>query len=512
MSARDRLLDLSRYGARPVLVERDRTLDATAVQREVTRAAAVLVQRGVMPGDRVAWLGPTATQTVVGLLAIAKAGAVAVPLSPRHTPAELAHVIDASEARLVVVDEAVGARAIAGAVSAADIFGATGEHIVDVPRDDAAPALLIYTSGTTGKSKGAALPWRAVVGNMTALGAAWGLGPDDACALMLPLFHVHGLCIGVVAMLLAGVTVHLHAKLDCDALVADVRDGVTVWLGVPTMYALLLDHLERHPDDAGVLARARLFTSGSAPLPVRDLERFERATGHRILERYGMTETLITLTNPLVGERVPGHVGHPVPGVTCRIVDEAGDPVADGEPGELHVRGDSLMLGYWRNPEATAAASVDGWFRTGDVAQRGPGGSIRIVGRTSTDIIKSGGFKISALEIEEVLRRVASITDVAVLGIEDPTWGERVAAVVVISDRSEIDDVVATSSAACADALADYKRPRLWLVVDALPRNAMGKLSKPALRDRIRDELAAHGPFVARDLRAAHASSGRPPA
>lgn len=514
---RDRVFDWAHYGERPVLVQGDRVLDAPALARAVEAAVGGLVQLGVQPGDRVAWLGPTAVETIVGLLAVGKVGAIAVPLNPRHTHGELEHVIEDSEAALVVLDPALGERSLARGrcVSTSAVLGGTAIDSLDVARDDEDPALLIYTSGTTGRSKGAALPWRAVVSNMDALGRAWGLGPHDRCPLMLPLFHVHGLCIGVFAMLLAGVTIQLHGRFDCEALVEDIRAGATVWLAVPTMYTLLLDHLQGHPEDAAVLARARLFTSGSAPLAVRDFERFERATGHRILERYGMTETLITLTNPIHGDRLPGHVGDVVPGVHCRIVDDAGAPVPDGEPGELQIRGDALMLGYWRNPSATAASMTDGWFRTGDVAQRGNRGAIRIVGRTSTDIIKSGGFKVSALEIEDALRDVASVVDVAVLGVDDAKWGERIAAVLVLAGTPPLDVAIAELEAHCRGRLADYKQPRMWLVVDALPRNAMGKLGKPQLRQ----QLAALAPFVSLDHRAASgqapagpASSGRPPA
>jgi acyl-CoA synthetase (AMP-forming)/AMP-acid ligase II len=300
---------------------------------------------------------------------------------------------------------------------------------------------------------------------------------------MLPLFHVHGLCIGVFAMLLARATIHVHAKFDPATLVADVRErGVTVFLGVPTMYVALLEHLGRHPQDAAVLGRARLFTAGSAALAPSTLAAFEGATGHRILERYGMTETLITLSNPLHGERRAGTVGTPVAGVEARIVGDDGELAAPGGPGELQIRGDSMMLGYWRNPEATAAALVHGWFRTGDVAVRDASGTIAILGRSSTDILKSGGFKISALEVEDALREHPQVADVAVLGLPDDRWGERVVAVLEAATSIGLAELVDALAQHARSRLADYKCPRQWVVVDALRRNQMGKLEKTRLR------------------------------
>lgn len=495
---RDRCFDLGDDGARPVVVGEHGTLDAATLSDAIRRRAGALRAIGIREGDRVGWLGPTDPDTIIGILAIQFAGAIAVPLCPRHTHGELQHVVDDSDCAALVahptlLDRIVGLGRRAWSSSDLPIVAAPAPPC-DV--DDAAPALLVYTSGTTGRSKGVALPWRAVVANMTALGTAWGLGPTDRCALMLPLFHVHGLCIGVFAMLLARATIHVHAKFDAATLVADVRDrGVTVFLGVPTMYVALLEHLGRQPDDAALLGRARLFTAGSAALAPSTLVAFEAATGHRILERYGMTETLITLTNPLHGERRAGTVGMPVDGVEIRVVGDDGEPVAAGSPGELQVRGDSLMLGYWGNPAATASAFVDGWFRTGDVAVRDGDGRVSILGRSSTDIIKSGGFKISALEIEDALREHPQVADVAVLGVPDDRWGERVVAVVQAAAPIALVALVESLGQHARTRLADYKCPRQWVVVDALRRNQMGKLEKTRIRA---DVLAYVGDVDAR--------------
>ena len=488
---RDRCFDVAAYGDRPVLTCERGVVDAGTLARSIAGAAAVLRTRGIRAGDRVAWLGPTSATTVIGVFGVQAAGAIAVPLNPRHTPGELAHVIEDSDSVLVVIDptlvERIGAAPGSRARASADeIVGAHAEPTDPTPVDDEAIAMLVYTSGTTGRSKGVALSWRALVSNMGAIGEAWALGPRDTCTVMLPLFHVHGLCIGVYAMLLAGATIRLHAKFDPAALVVDVAEhGTTVMLGVPTMYVALLEHLGAHPDDAHVLARARLFTAGSAPLAAATHAAFAAATGHAILERYGMTETLISLSNPLHGERRAGAVGMPLPGVVARIVADSGANVATDEVGELQVQGTSLMSGYWRNAPATAAAFDGPWFRTGDIATADTDGRVRIVGRTSTDIVKSGGFKISTREIEDCLRAHPSITDVAVVGVADSRWGERVTAAVATTDATPLPTLVESLVAHCREHLADYKCPRQWIVLDIIPCNAMGKVEKVALREQI---------------------------
>jgi malonyl-CoA/methylmalonyl-CoA synthetase len=257
-------------------------------------------------------------------------------------------------------------------------------------------------------------------------------------------------------------------------------------MGVPTMYVRLLEHLRAHPGSAAVLSRARLFTSGSAPLPSDDFHAFLETTGHAILERYGMSETLFTLSNPHDGERRPGTVGLPVPGCEVRVVDDGGRAVVPGEMGEIVVKSSGLMTGYWGRPEETARSFRDGWFLTGDVARRSADGYVTIAGRKSVDVIKSGGFKISAREIEDVLRRHPLVADAAVLGAPDRVWGERVVAVVVLSPGGGAtpaeDELLATLSGFCGEHLAEYKRPREVRVVAELPRNALRKVQKHLLR------------------------------
>jgi acyl-CoA synthetase (AMP-forming)/AMP-acid ligase II len=346
-------------------------------------------------------------------------------------------------------------------------------------------ALLIYTSGTTGKSKGVALSHRALEENTRAMMDLWHFSADDRLVLALPLFHVHGLCLGVAGALLTGFTLLLEERFDAERVVeAFANEGATAFMGVPTMYVRLLEHLDAHPEAAEALRKARLFTAGSAPLPAADFAAFREKTGHAILERYGMTETLFTLSNPHDGERRPGTVGLPVPGCSVRLVDDEGRDAREGEPGEIHVKGHGLMSGYWGRKADTAAAFRDGWFLTGDVACRDADGYVTILGRKSVDVIKSGGYKISAREIEDVLRRHPAVKDAAVVGLPDRVWGQRIAAaVVLIEPRNEEAAKRACEEIAAfaASRLADFKKPRDLRAVTELPRNALGKVQKHLL-------------------------------
>jgi acyl-CoA synthetase (AMP-forming)/AMP-acid ligase II len=308
-------------------------------------------------------------------------------------------------------------------------------------------------------------------------------------ALALPLFHVHGLCLGVHGALLHRMPLLLFERFDALRVVeAFASGGATLFQGVPTMYVKLLQLLADSPEAAIALARGRLFTSGSAALAAGDFRRFEELTGHRILERYGMSETLFTLSNPYEDRR-PGTVGLAIPGYEVRIVDDAGQEAAVDEPGEIHVRGNGLMTAYWRRPEETAACFDDGWFVTGDMARRDRDGYVSIAGRKSVDFIKSGGFKISAREIEDVLRVHPRVRDVAVVGAPDSVWGERIVAAVVLQPATGPSPTPASLldelSGFCAQSLADYKRPREVRILEDLPRNALGKVQK----HRILDEL-----------------------
>lgn len=413
------------------------------------------------PGDRIALLSETTPLTIAALIAHLRLGLVHVPVPPRYSPDEVAHIVADSGGRLVRPE---------------DVVLDPGPFAWPAPPSHDQLAWLVYTSGTTGRPKGVMTTHASLASNLLSITGEWEVAPTDTVIASLPLFHVHGLGLAVLGSLLRGAAIVLISKFSAERIVAAFRDGATVFMGVPTMYHLLLEHLVTHPDDERHLSRARVFTAGSAALSAAAFDEFMVRTGHAILERYGMTETGFTLTNPYRGERRPGSVGVPVAGVEVRLVDESGTPVADGVPGEIEVRGDSLMLGYWGRPEATAQSMRDGWFRTGDTAVMDDG-YVRIIGRTSTDIIKTGGFKVGAREVEDVLMASGLIAECAVLGVPDERWGEVVAAAIVPMDT----DLDALGHWAALH-LADYKRPRRVVPLSALPRNALGKVQKVALR------------------------------
>lgn len=476
----------------------------TFAQLEAAAApiAAALHARGVRPGDRVVGWLDTAPALVAAMIATWRLGAAWVPVSPRYREAEVGHVLRDATPRAVVTDGDADRRTILAALVDPDTVltldnpQGLGASAAPAPplhrgRQDAL-ALLLYTSGTTGPAKGVEHTPRSIAAGIGALTALWRFGPTDRLSLQLPLFHVHGLGIGVIGSLLRGVHLLLHRRFSPAALVSDAREhGATVFMGVPTMYWRLLEHLRAHPGDAAPLAALRLFTSGSAALPAEHFAAFEALTGHRILERYGMTETLLTLSNALDGPRRPGTVGRPVGDTEVRLFPDPGET----EPGrgELAVRGSSLMRGYRGQPEVTAACFRDGFFRTGDEAVQEADGVIRIVGRRSTDLIKSGGYRIAAPEIEGVLLGHAAVREVAVFGVPDAEWGERVVAAVV--PAADLDAAAcAALPAALAEhvgaRLAPWKAPREVRLVEALPRNALGKVRKSALR-RAWEEPAA---------------------
>ncbi|MFO7561459.1 MAG: AMP-binding protein [Enhygromyxa sp.] len=484
--------------------------------------ANALAHAGVGKGDRVAVYAETSLELIIALFGNYYVGAVHVPINTRYRAAEVAHILADSQPAAVIGDRR-GDAVLEQALALVDLprpplrvgldEGAAGFRFAELldaapgeylrPRDDDL-ALLIYTSGTTGPSKGVMLTHGAVTANMRALTGLWTWSARDKLVLALPLFHVHGLCIGIHGAALHQIPVLLERRFDPAAVVERFADhergNATLFMGVPTMYVALVEHLRAHPEAAGTLARGRLFTSGSAALAPELWEEFVELTDQRILERYGMSETLITLSNPYVGVRKPGSVGQPVPGCDAAVVDEQGDELGVGEPGELIVHSNGIMIGYWNLPEQTAACFIHDrngqpWFRTGDVAYLDERGYFHIVGRKSVDIIKSGGFKISAREIEEVLARHPDLREVAVIGLPDPTWGERIVACVVPRSAPKQPEALLAALVELARAkLADYKKPRGLYLCDELPRNALGKLQKHLLREAVeREGLHAGG-------------------
>jgi len=382
--------------------------------------------------------------------------------------------------------EACGARLVDP-----DVLVASGPAALPAV-DRARRAMMLYTSGTTGRPKGVVTTHANIEAQVASLVDAWGWTADDRALLVLPLHHVHGIINVLCSALAAGAVCELLPKFDTATTWSRLASGdITVFTAVPTVYYRLVQQWDAEPGlqasrSAGV-RRLRLMMSGSAALPIPTLERWHAISGHVLLERYGMTEIGMALSNPLHGARRPGHVGRPLPGVELRLVDAAGDAVEPGTVGEIEVRGPGVFLEYWGRPDATAEAFRDGWFRTGDTAVVEEG-SYRLLGRTSVDILKTGGFKVSALEIEDVLRRHPAVADCAVVGVDDPEWGQRVCAAVEARQGADLD--LRALESALSEQLAPYKRPREFRVVAALPRNAMGKVIKPHVVAMFEDSRA----------------------
>jgi malonyl-CoA/methylmalonyl-CoA synthetase len=455
------------------------------------QAAAVAAALGDARGARIAFLIEPGASYVATLLGIWGAGGLAVPLCPLHATPEIAYAIENATPATLIAGRGLAARLAAAApgrpIAVADDLIAGGAPAGGAARpwpaaDD--DGLMLYTSGTTGRPKGVRLSHAALAATVTALEEAWRWRRDDQLLHVLPLHHTHGLIVALLGALWIGATVRF-APFEAAA-IWDAFGEATLFMAVPTMYAKLMEAWSGAEPATrarwGARARAlRLVTSGSAALPAALLDAFREATGQTILERYGMTEIGMALSNPYDGPRVPGAVGHPLPGVAVDIVDDAGRPVAPGTPGELRVRTPQLFSGYHADPAATAAAfDPEGRFCTGDTGVRDEAGVIRLLGRTSIDIIKSGGYKLSALEIEAVLLTHPAIAEAAVLGLPDATWGEVVTAFVVA--RPGTEPTLADVQAFARLHLAPYKIPRALRVVPSLPRNAMGKLQKQLLR------------------------------
>ncbi len=451
-------------------------------------AGALLEGAEDLDQGRVAFLVPPSFAYVAVQRGIWRAGGVAVPLAVSHPAAELDYVIRDAAAAVVVADPAYARTVTPLAAAAGARLLTTTEVLVSPPATMlphlGAPrrAMILYTSGTTGRPKGVVTTHANIGAQISSLVTAWEWSPTDHLLLTLPLHHVHGIINGLGSALAVRATCEILPEFDAETVWARLASGtVSVFTAVPTIYHRLIASWDaalpevRRARSEGV-RRLRLMMSGSAALPVSVLERWREISGHTLLERYGMTEIGMALSNPLRGERVPGHVGAPLPGVEVRLVNEQGGPSADGSPGEVEVRGPSVFAEYWQRPEETRQAFRDGWFRTGDMAVV-EGGTYRLLGRTNIDIIKTGGYKVSALEIEEVLRTHPHITDCAVVGLSDPEWGERVAAAIQLEPGTTVSQDALRLWA--RELLAPYKVPRTVTVVPSLPRNAMGKVVKP---------------------------------
>ena len=455
-------------GDRPVFVEGGiARLRYSELDSAVAGWAAALRRRGLSPGDRILVQAEKSVEGALLYLASLRAGLIHVPLNTAYTEAELAYFVEDAEPGLVVGDAELAR--LAAEVRQGDSF-----DTVPRARDDL--AAILYTSGTTGRSKGAMLSHGNLASNALVLKDYWRWREGDVLIHALPIYHVHGLFVALHGALLNGSTMLWHRVFEAGAVIADL-ERATILMGVPTFYVRLAADSRLTRD---CVANMRLFVSGSAPLLESTFAQFESRTGHRILERYGMTEAGMICSNPYDGERLPGTVGFPLPGISVRIADEQGEEVARGAPGVIETRGPNLFKGYWRKPEKTAEEMrPGGWFVTGDVAVMDETGRVSIVGRAK-DLIIAGGLNIYPREIELAIDAVPGVGESAVIGVPHPDLGEAVVAVVTRSDPALEE---AALLAAIAPRLARFKQPRRVIFADALPRNAMGKVQKAALRE-----------------------------
>lgn len=485
---------------RPCLRFNQQWLSYGAVAAEAGRVGGGLRALGIGQGERVALFLENSPAFLASYLGAGLAGAVVVLVNTQYRQVELQHILSDSEARACITGggqraELERVRTTLPALQTVVVAGEGGlpgdlayeslrtqgqqlQGLGSLAASDL--AVIAYTSGTTGRSKGALLSHGNLAANSAAVIGAWGWTERDLLLLTLPLFHIHGLGVGMHGTLLAGASVDLRQKFEASEVFESLlRQEPSMFFGVPTMYTRLIAEAERRGERPPPL---RLYVSGSAPLSPQTFADFAKLFGQPILERYGMTETIMNLTNPLDGERRPGTVGMPFPGQEARIVHaRTRTPLPPGEVGEIEVRGPHVCQGYWRRPEATAEVfAADGWFSTGDLGQCSPDGYYTIVGR-ARELIISGGYNIYPREVEELLERHPDVAEVAVFGVPDADFGEQVVAAVVLLPEA-VPDAEALIGF-CRDMLASYKKPRRVLFVLELPRNALGKVQKHLLRE-----------------------------
>jgi malonyl-CoA/methylmalonyl-CoA synthetase len=430
------------------------------------RIANGLTTAGVAPGDRVAVQVEKCPEVVALYLACLRSGAVFFPMNPAYTDDEVAYLVDDATPRVVVREPAALAALADGQPGSFDD--------VTVRPDDV--AAMLYTSGTTGRPKGVPLTHRNLAANAASLHEVWGFGPDDVLLHALPVFHAHGLFVALNCVLTNGTGMVFLPRFDVDAVI-DQLPSASVFMGVPTHYTRLLADSRLDRDRC---SSVRLFVSGSAPLLATTHEQFRERTGHTILERYGMTETVMIASNPLEGTRKPGSVGRPLPDVEVRISN------AENGVGDVEVRGPSVFSGYWQRPELTATEfTADGYFRTGDLGSIDDDGYLHLVGR-SKDLVITGGLNVYPTEVEAALDQLQGVAESAVIGVPDPDYGEAVVAVVVPAEGADPDPEELRSNLRAR--LANYKIPKRIILTDALPRNAMGKVEKTTLRAQLTTE------------------------
>lgn len=472
-----------------------RTLSYREIDALAGEMAGALIEKGLKPGDRLVVQVEKSAENVALYLAAMRAGLVYVPLNTAYTAEEVEYFLSDAQPSIFVCDPAkakdlasVAEKTGVNMVLTLDADGhgslidsaKSARPVNEVqPRHADDLAVILYTSGTTGRSKGAMLTHENLSSNAVALNQLWGFSSDDVLLHALPVFHIHGLFVALHTAMLSGCEILFLPRFDVAA-VRSALPRASVMMGVPTFYSRLAAEPAFHQKDC---AHMRLFISGSAPLTEEAFSAFESRSGHRILERYGMSEAGMIASNPLDGERVPGSVGYALPGVTVRITDEAGAGAPAGSPGGVEVKGPNVFKGYWRNPEKTAEEfTADGFFKTGDIGALSEDGRLTLMGR-SKDLIIAGGYNIYPKEIEQVLDAIEGVAESAVIGVPHPDLGEGVVAVIV-AERAFPDD---TALADAVETLAKFKRPRKFFRVNELPRNTMGKVQKQQLRERFNE-------------------------
>jgi malonyl-CoA/methylmalonyl-CoA synthetase len=455
------------------------------LDRQSAEIAAMLLQAREHTAKQIAFMVDPGFDYVAVLWGIWKAGAMAVPLCLSYPLPSLQYVLEDAEVGQVVVSPAYARLLEAHCAQAGITMHVLGQPLYPSPLAltetiEDSPALMLYTSGTTNLPKGVVLTHANLKAQVETLVGAWQWTSEDHILCVLPLHHVHGVVNVVGCALYVGAKLTFLPQFSNEAVFRIFcEDGLSLFMAVPTIYYKLIAYWEGLPEAeqlalTSTMKKFRLMVCGSAALPVTTMEKWKTISGHTLLERYGMTEIGMAISNPYAGERRSGYIGQPLQGVEVRLVDEAHLPVVAGEMGEIHVRGRNVFSRYWRRPDQTKEAfTPDGWFKTGDMAVVEEG-YYRITGRNSVDIIKSGGYKLSALEIEEVLRTYPGIADVAVVGIPDEEWGEKVVAAMTVSQVIDLEEV----NAWIRRRMAAYKTPKQYLIVDELPRNAMGKVVK----------------------------------
>ncbi len=472
------LFDLSLIGRRDAVALEFQGATYTFGDIDVrsNRLAQLLERRGLERGDRLCVYLANCVEMIDLFIACAKLGVIFVPINILYRDREITHILsDAEPVAVVAAAEIASSVPVWNPAELTREASALADERPQANIDGDDPAGIIYTSGTTGTSKGAVLTHNNFAANAINLLTAWQITSADRFLLALPLFHVHGLGNGVHCWLASGCRMRLLERFEQQKAAAEFLDfRPTLFFGVPTVYVRLLDIPAEQARQIG--ANMRLFVSGSAPLSAQTFEEFRALFGHVILERYGMSETFMNMSNPYIGERRPGSVGLPLAGVSVRLLDPEGAPVAEGETGEIYLKGSNIFAGYWRREDATRAAFVDGYFRTGDLAVRSPDGYYTLSGRKS-DLIISGGFNIYPREIEEFLEEQDGILEAAVASAPDRARGEVPVAYIVANGNVD----AAMLEARCREKLASFKVPRSFVIVEKLPRNALGKIQKHLL-------------------------------